>query len=138
MRSGEATGGASITGYGSNSLATPTLFFVTGSENASVLSIMIQGTVLTAGSVFGHGVRCMTTFKRLFQKNASGGSVTMPAFPIDANIPTRSAALGNTILAGQKRWYQVYYRDNTLLLPGCPAPAARFTATNGAEITWLP
>jgi len=133
------SGGASITGTGLNFLSTPTLSFTTAGENPTVLSIMIQGTVLTAGTTFGHGVRCMTSFKRMYQKNSVAGSVTMPDLPGgDPNIPARSAALGNTILAGEKRWYQVYYRDNTLLLPGCPLAATAFNVTSAQEVTWQP
>jgi len=133
-----ATGGASITGTGLNFLSNPTLSFTTAGENPTVLSIMMQGTVLTTGSIFGHGVRCMTSFKRMYQKNSVSGSVTMPDLPADPDIPARSAALGNTILAGEKRWYQVYYRDNTLLLPGCPLAATAFNVTSSQEATWIP
>jgi lipoprotein-anchoring transpeptidase ErfK/SrfK len=76
--------------------------------------------------------------KRLYVKLAIGGSITAPVLPGDADIPTRSAALGDTILPGQQRWYQVYYRDTTLLLPGCPLPANQFNVSSGAEVTWLP
>ncbi len=135
----EATGGASISGSGLNSLANPTLVFTTAGENSTVGSVLIQGTVPNAGIAFGHGVRCVAgAVKRLYVKLAAAGSITVPAFPNDANIPTRSAALGNPILAGQKRWYQVYYRDTTLLLPGCPVPSNQFNVTNAAEVTWLP
>ncbi len=134
-----STGGASITAFGSNALATPTLFFTTASENATVGSVLIQGTTLTTGATFGHGIRCAGgVIKRLYAKLAVGGSIAAPQLPGDVAIPVRSAALGDTIQAGQKRWYQVYYRDTTLLLPGCPLPANRFNATNAAEITWQP
>ncbi len=136
----EATGGASITASGGSTLAAPTLVFTTAGENATVGSVLIQGTAVNAtGLSFGHGVRCAAgSVKRLYVKVAVSGSITAPALPTDADIPTRSAALGDTILAGQQRWYQVYYRDTTLLLPGCAVPSNQFNVTNAAEVTWLP
>jgi hypothetical protein len=47
--------------------------------------------------------------------------VTLPNFAAgDSTISARSAALGNPILAGQSRWYLVYYRD-PVVLGGCSA-----------------
>jgi hypothetical protein len=133
-----ASGGASISGSGSNSLATPTLTFTTANENPSVGSVLIQGTTLTTGVSFGHGVRCASgVIKRLYIKISSGGSITAPGAG-DADIPAESLAKGDPISPGSKRWYQVYYRDSTLLLPGCPIPSNQFNATNAAEVTWNP
>ncbi len=135
----DATGGASISGTGSNQLSNPTLVFSTAGENATVGSVLIQGSALGAGVSFGHGVRCAAGIvKRLYIKLAVGGSISAPSFPADADIPTRSAALGSPIAAGEQRVYQVYYRDTTVLLPGCPTPANQFNVTNGALVTWLP
>ncbi len=135
----QATGGASITAAGSNSLATPTLVFTTAGENATVGSVLIQGTAFNPGINFGHGVRCTAGIvKRLYIKIASGGSITAPVFPTDADVPTRSAGLGDVILAGQTRTYQVYYRDTTVALPGCPVLANRFNVTNAAQVVWQP
>ncbi len=133
------TGGASISAVGVSSLFGPTLYFTTAGENPSAGSVLIQGTALNTGISFGHGVRCAGgLIKRLYVKLAAGGSIAAPQLPGDATIPARSAALGDAIQAGQKRWYQVYYRDSTLLLPGCPLPANRFNVTDAAEITWQP
>jgi subtilisin-like proprotein convertase family protein len=134
-----ATGGASISGAGSASLTTPTLVFTTANENPTVGSVLIQGTAFSAGINFGHGVRCTAgTIKRLYVKIAVGGSITAPVFPTDLDIPARSAALGNIINAGDTRYYSVYYRDTTVLLPGCPAPANQFNVTNTATAVWQP
>ncbi len=133
------TGGASISASGLNSLANPTLFFTTAGENPTVGSVLIQGTAFNPGINFGHGVRCAAgAVKRLYIKIAVAGSITAPVLPTDADIPTRSAALGDTIVAGQSRYYQVYYRDTTVLLPGCPAPANQFNVTNAAQVLWQP
>jgi hypothetical protein len=134
-----ATGGASISGSGSNSLATPTLVFTTAGEKPTATSMLLQGTAGNAsGLVFGQGVRCAAgVLKRLYVKTASGGSITAPNFGGgDLDIPTRSSNLGGPISAGQNRWYMVYYRD-PIVLGGCPA-LATFNSTNTARVTWLP
>ena len=133
-----ATGGASITGSGSSSLANPTLTFTTANENPSVGSVLIQGTTLSNGVLFGHGIRCASgVIKRLYIKISSAGSITVPGGG-DADIPAESLAKGDPIAPGSQRWYQVYYRDTTLLFAGCPLPANQFNATNAAEVTWTP
>jgi len=133
-----ATGGASITGVGSNSLAAPTVVFTTANENASVGSVLLQGSAFNAGLTFGHGVRCAAgILKRLYVKIASAGSITAPAVG-DPSIPARSAALGAPLNPGDIRYYQVYYRDTTVLLPGCPAASNQFNVTNAAVVTWQP
>jgi len=137
------TGGASMTSTGYNLLSNPTLAFTTAGENPTVFSIMLQGATLTTGTVFGHGVRCMTAFKRMYSRTCAGGSITFPDFSLaDLNIPARAAALGAPISAGDKRWYQVYYRDTTNLLGGPPAQCAvnatQFNITASREVTWLP
>jgi len=134
----DVTGGAWLRASGSNSLANPTLVFTTTGENATVTSILLQGNQLTTGTVFGHGVRCLGAFKRMYTKTSAGGSVTLPNFPSDPTIPGRSAALGSPILVLQKRWYQVYYQDPTLQLGGCALAATQFNATNVQEVLWLP
>jgi hypothetical protein len=131
-----ATGGASITGSGTNSLGAANLVFTTANENPTVGSVLIQGSAFNAGITFGHGIRCAAgVIKRLYLKISSGGSITAPA-GADPSIPARSAALGAPLSVGDVRYYQVYYRDTTLLLPGCPVPANQFNVTNAAVVTW--
>ncbi|MBK7641441.1 MAG: hypothetical protein IPJ19_00080 [Planctomycetes bacterium] len=132
-----ATGGASITAAGGHTLATPTLVFTTAGEKPTATSIFLQGNaVLNAGVAFGQGVRCVGgTLKRLYTKTASGGSATAPNFGAgDPSIPARSAALGDTILAGQTRWYLTYYRD-PIVLGGCVGTST-YNATNTAAVVW--
>ena len=121
---------------GLNVLATPTLQFTTAGEKPSAGSILIQGTIGTAGLGFGQGVRCTGgVIKRLYFRNAVLGSVTLPNFTLgDLDIPTRSAAVGNPINAGETRWYQVYYRDGTVV-GGCPS-TLQFNITNGSQVVW--
>jgi hypothetical protein len=82
------------------------------------------------------GVRCTSgTFKRLYSRSASGGSILVPNLGLgDPTVSARSAALGDTILAGQSRWYLVYYRDPTVL-GGCPA-GSTFNATQTGQVDW--
>lgn len=96
--------------------------------------IFLQGNSLVdPGTAFGDGVRCVAgTLKRLYVKTASGGTASAPGSG-DPSITAQSAALGDTIAAGTKRWYQVYYRDPADF--GCAAPAT-FNITSGIQIDW--
>jgi hypothetical protein len=98
---------------------------------------MEGNAVLTNGVVYGQGVRCVGgSLKRLFTKTASAaGSITAPDFSAgDPQVSVRSAALGDTILAGQSRWYLVYYRD-PVVLGACP-PSSTFNATQTGRVDW--
>jgi hypothetical protein len=130
-----STGGASITGNGTPSVAASTLVFTTAAEKPTALSILMQGTTVNAsGIVFGQGIRCVTgSLKRLYTHSAVGGSITAPS-GTDLDIPTRSANLGDPILPGQNRWYMVYYRDSTVL-GGCSS-FSTFNDTNTAQVQW--
>ena len=116
----------------SGSAATDTVVFTTTGEIATALSIVWQGnTTVPGGIVFGDGVRCITGLvKRLYTKTADTGSITAPAIG-DASVKTRSASVGDTILPGSTRYYQVYYRDSNVVF--C---APGFNVTNAAKINW--
>jgi len=132
-----ATGGANLSGGGVAHLAADTLFFTTAGEKPTATSILMQGTASPAnGVVYGQGVRCVGgSLKRLFVKAAVGGSILAPNFAGgDPSVSARSAAKGDTILAGQNRWYLVYYRDPTVL-GGCPS-SSTFNATQTGLVTW--
>jgi hypothetical protein len=101
------------------------------------LSILLQGgQVLTSGTVYGQGIRCVGgTLRRLFTKAAVAGSITAPDFPAgDPSVSARSAAKGDPIVGAQSRWYLVYYRDPNLP-GGCPATST-FNATQTGRIDW--
>jgi hypothetical protein len=134
-----ATGGASLAAAGGTYLSSDSLVFTTSGENPTALSIVTQWTGSNAsGAIFGMGVRCTSgTFKRLYTKPASSGSITAPNFGGgDPPVSVRSAAQGDTILSGQSRWYFVYYRDPNVL-GGCPANRT-FNATQTGRVTWSP
>ena len=134
-----ATGGASLTASGGTYLSSDSLVFTTSGEKPTALSIVGQwNNTVASGVTFGQGVRCTAgTLKRLFSQNAVAGSITVPNFGAgDPSVSARSAAKGDTILAGSSRWYLVYYRDNTVL-GGCP-PLANFNSTQTGRVTWSP
>ena len=132
-----ATGGAVLSAVGASYLSADTLSFSTSGERPVALSILSQWNGANpGGAVFGMGVRCTSgTFKRLYTKVASGGSITAPDFGAgDPTVSARSAALGDAIQAGDSRWYFVYYRDPNVL-GGCPATST-FNATQTGQVTW--
>jgi hypothetical protein len=130
-----ATGGASLVGSGSPSLAADTLLLTTSGQRPNGTSIVLQGTTSNgAGVAFGQGVRCVAgTLKRLYVKSASGGSISAPGAG-DASISARSSAVGDPIGAGQQRFYMVYYRDPNVL-GGCSA-LSTFNATDALAVSW--
>ena len=72
--------------------------------------------------------------KGLYAKSASGGAVDAPTGG-DPSITTRSAALHDPILPGQRRYYQTYYRDANLSF--CPSPQGNtFNASSGVKVVW--
>jgi len=129
------TGGASIHSSGVASLAADTLTFTTAGEKPTATSIVLQGTGANAsGATFGQGVRCVTgTLKRLYVRNASGGSISAPS-GTDASVSARSSMLGDTISAGSHRYYMVYYRD-PIVLGGC-SRLSTYNATNARDVRW--
>jgi Tol biopolymer transport system component len=134
-----STGGAALSASGIGYLSMESLVFTTQGEKPTATSILLQGTSSpAAGVVYGQGVRCVGgALKRLFTKTASGGSVTVPDFGSgDPTVSARSAARGDVILAGQSRWYLVYYRDPTVL-GGCPA-SSTFNSTQSGQVAWSP
>ena len=134
-----ATGGASIRPSGVADLANDTLVFTTAGERPTAASLLLQGSATNGtGIAFGQGVRCAAgALKRMYLKNASGGSITAPDFGAgDLNVSARSLVLGDAIQPGQSRWYLVYYRD-PFVLGGCPASAG-FNCTQTGQVTWWP
>jgi hypothetical protein len=129
------TGGAYMLATGVASIAADTMHMSTSAEKPTATSIFLQGTALV-NAVFGQGVRCTGgTLKRLYVKTASAGSASAPA-GTDPSVSARSAALGDVLVAGSTRYYNVYYRDPTVL-GGCPS-ASTFNSTDGVATTWGP
>jgi hypothetical protein len=134
-----ATGGASLSATGAAQLSSDSVVFRTSGEKPTALSVLLQGKAfLLAGAIYGQGVRCVGgTQKRLFSKHAVAGSITAPDSGAgDPTISARSAAKGDTIQAGESRWYFVFYRDPVVL--GDCAPSSTFNATQTRQATWSP
>jgi Tol biopolymer transport system component len=134
-----ATGGAVLSASGGTYLSSDSLWFTTSDERPSALSIVTQWTTSNpTGTVFGQGIRCTSgTLKRLYTKQAAGGSITAPDFTSgDQQVSVRSATLGDTIHPGDSRYYLVYYRDANVL-GGCPA-SSTFNCTQTGQVTWSP
>lgn len=132
-----ATGGARLDSEGTASLANDTVVLSDAGELPTALSIVFQGNLEVAPAGFGDGLRCAGgTLKRLYVKNAVGGVVIAPQSG-DPSISARSAALGDTIQAGQTRVDQIYYRDPNLSF--CPPPAGNtWNVSNAVRVAWQP
>jgi hypothetical protein len=132
-----STGGALLNSGGAALLSADTVVLTASGETPTATSIVLQGNHVSAnGIAFGQGVSCASgTLTRLYTKHAVNGSIVAPG-PGDPTVSARSAALGDTIVAGGTRWYLVYYRDATVL-GGCSA-SSTFNATQGQAISWQP
>jgi len=121
----------------STGTASPDTVVLTSSgELPTSLSIFLQSAVQAPnGIVFGDGTRCVTgALKRLYVKNAVGGTAAAPAAG-DPSITARSAALGDSIAPGSTRFYQTYYRDGNATF--CPSPpGSSFNVSSGQIIVW--
>ena len=130
------TGGSMLMGSGNASLTIDTVVFQTMGEKPTATSIVLQGNAVSSGAVFGQGVRCAAgSLKRLYTKTAVGGAITAPQVG-DAPVSIQSAFLGDMITPGGHRYYQVYYRDPTVV-GGCPATST-FNVTQALDVTWNP
>ncbi len=129
--------GAGLTSTGTASLGSDTLHLVTDGELASSLSIVWQGDADVAPHRFGDGVTCVAgRTRRLFELQASAGSVSVPR-PSDPPISQRASALGDVIAPGDRRIYQVFYRDP--VADFCPPPVgSSFNTTNALSVYWRP
>jgi Tol biopolymer transport system component len=133
------TGGAILSASGGTYLSSDSLMFTTTGERPTAFSVVSQwASSNPSGAVFGMGIRCTSgTLKRLYTKSAISGSITAPDFGLgDSQVSVRSAALGDPILAGDSRWYFIYYRDS-IVLGGCPVTST-FNCTQTGQVTWSP
>ena len=127
------TGGAFLRATGTTTPDTVVLR-ATG-EMPTAVTIFLQGNAAIDPVAFGDGLRCVGgILKRLYTKNASGGAAIAPA-GAEPSITARSAALGDPILAGDRRYYMTYYRDGNPTF--CPLPTGNsFNASNAVKIVW--
>ncbi|MFN0006724.1 MAG: TolB family protein [Planctomycetota bacterium] len=130
-----STGGAILAFAGAAKLSADTLVLTSSGELPSALSIVLQGDVPIAPTIYGDGLRCVGgALKRLYVRNAVGGVLTAPQ-GADPTISERSMALGSAIPAGASRYYQTYYRDGNGTF--CPSPPGNtWNVSNGIEAVW--
>jgi hypothetical protein len=129
------TGGAVITGSGVPSLSADTVHLSSSGELPSVTSILLQGTAISAPTIFGDGRRCAGgTLKRMFVHSAVGGVATAPQ-GAELSISARSSAMGSPISAGATRFYQMYYRDPSASFCSNP-PGNLYNISSAVAITW--
>lgn len=128
------TGGAQLVASGATHA--DTIVLSASGELASALSIFLQGNAeISAGAVFGDGVRCAGgSLKRLGAKNASAGATSYPQAG-DLSITAKSAALGDPLSPGMTRIYQTYYRDPNLAFCGAPVGNS-WNVGNAVRIIW--
>ncbi len=129
------TGGALLGASGTPSLSADTLLLQASGELPHAPSIVLQGGSTISPVLFGDGLRCVSALiKRMYVHAAVGGSVSAPQAG-DLSISARSAALGDPIAPGARRYYQVYYRDPSPAF--CPAPSGSgFNISNGLIVYW--
>ena len=121
LNSGSYVAGAMLVAYGT---AHPDTVVLKASDlRPSAACVLLQGDAINGtGFVLGDGLRCVAgTLKRMSsQTTTTGGLATFPSAS-DPSISARSAALGDPIQPGQRRHYQVWYRDPDPSF--CPPPA---------------
>jgi hypothetical protein len=124
-----------LTATGNARLSNDTLHLTASSERPTAFSLFWQGGTEIPPRVFGDGVGCMgPPLKRLFSRNAVGGTVTAPQGG-ELSLSARSAAVGDPITPGGIRVYHVFYRDPDPSF--CTWPKGdTFNVTNGLRVLW--
>lgn len=128
-----------MTASGGSFVTSDSLVLTASGELGTALSIVWESRQInTDGVVYGMGVHCTWgNVKRLYTRNASGGSLSVPDLSIgELRITERSAALADVITPGSYRWYVVDYRD-PVLLGGCTGHRT-FNSTQVGQILWAP
>ena len=126
------TGGGKLSASGSPN---PDTLVLQASELLPSVSVLaVQGDTLLYDPVFlGDGLRCVGGhLKRMYVSLAVGGAVDLPG-PTDPTISQRSAALGDPLLPGSVRTYQIVYRDPDPLF--CVQGGNR-NVTNAVRVVW--
>lgn len=129
------TGGGWLTRTGAASINLDTIQFTCSGERPTSLSIVLQGTSAIAPTNYADGLRCVGgALKRLYSKNAVGGTIVAPATG-EPSVSAQSAAKGDPLSPGMTRYYQVYYRDPEPTF--CAAPlGGTFNVSNGIVLNW--
>lgn len=131
------TGGAVLRANGLASLGSDTLRLTSFGEGPTALSVFAQATGSITPTSYGDGLRCVGgIIKRLYARSAILGVVVAPG-GTEPSISSRSAAMGDTIPAGATRFYQVQYRDPSLMF--CPSPTGNsWNVSSAISLLWGP
>jgi hypothetical protein len=114
-----------------------TLVLTSSGETPAGATLFVQGGSSIAPALFGDGLRCVGgPVVRLYTKTAAAGIVSAPQAG-DPSITTRSAAQGDVLLSGSRRFYQAFYRDPNPTF--CPVPSGNtWNMSSGLIVTWAP
>jgi hypothetical protein len=107
-------------------------------HHSSSLAMMMQGDDHGLYHIYGGGLRCIENPLRRLYIFTPANTVTLTApsassIPPNVPISTRASALGDTLLPGSVRGYQLLYRD-----PASTCNNTTFNSTNGVLVTWAP
>ncbi len=131
-RSG-STFGARLDDQGIASLASDSLRFYAQFLISNGVRVLIQGQVGTAPLARQDGLTCVTSpLLRMYTSTSISPDADLPPAG-SQNVHTRSAALGDPILPGSSRAYQMYYRGAVGL---CAAGNGNFS--NSIVVDWAP
>ncbi len=109
-----------------------TLVLNSSSEPTTSTSVFLQSAALRPVQRFlGDGILCLGgQLRRMYVKSAVLGTAQAPQTG-DLSITQRSASLGDPLVPGSVRYYQVWYRDNATYC----TPAA-FNISSGLRVVW--
>jgi hypothetical protein len=129
-RNSASIGGALLSHSGTT--VPDTLQLITSSEPTTSTSVFLQSDALRSVQRFlGDGILCLGgQIRRMYVNSAAAGTAQAPQIG-DPSITQRSASLGDPIIPGSVRFYQVWYRDN-----GAFCPPAAYNISNGLRVAW--
>jgi hypothetical protein len=128
---------ARLTGSGLASLGADSLVLTSSGELSNVPSLFVQSSGTGAPALLGDGLLCLSgSLRRLTTHPAPGGIASAPSGS-DSSLSARSAALGDVIVPGTTRSYQVVYRDPAVGF--CPPPVgSAFNVSSALTVLWVP
>jgi hypothetical protein len=122
-----STSGASLLATGTPSVGASTLVFHGANVPPGQPGLFFQGVNKVnggAGMIFGDGLRCAGGAVKRLQVRVFDGE--------GAGSTNVDIAAKGGVVAGDVRYYQLYYRD-----PGPSPCGTEFNMSNGLEVTWL-
>jgi hypothetical protein len=128
-----STLGARLDDQGIASLASDSLRFYASGVITNGVTVLLQGQVAPAPLGQQDGILCLSgSLLRLYASTASAFWADIPAAGAP-RVHAQSASLGDVLLPGTTRGYQVYYRGGTGL---CAPGNGNFT--NSVVVDWSP